>query len=286
MQPRARLWSLVTVLVALVGLLLYLESRGLGPRSKIREIRAAMSAGAPQHAAVLNTCPVCGQRSVFGPAGRIPRPGARCNRCGTLERHRQLYLYLQRKTDLFRDEFSVLHFSPARGLARRLKTQANLHYVTSEYDKPADLQLDLTRLDLPDESWDVILCYHVFEHIPDDRAGMREMFRVLKPGGLAVVQVPVREEPDTLEDLAVITDEERVRLYGQADHVRYYGWKDFADRFEEVGFEVTIERFGHELSPEEVREYALDPNERIYLLRKPARSARAASADTAPVTDS
>jgi ubiquinone/menaquinone biosynthesis C-methylase UbiE len=132
------------------------------------------------------------------------------------------------------------------------------------------LQLDLTRLTLPDESWDVVICYHVFEHIPDDRAAMREMYRVLKPGGWAVVQVPVRDVPETLEDPTVQTAEERVRLFGQRDHVRYYGWRDFADRLEDAGFEVTIERFGRELSAEDVKTYALNPNERIYHLRKPA----------------
>jgi len=271
MRRQTRLWILVVILAALVAVFARVESQRESEGAGIRELWNEASDTVRARTAPKNTCPVCGHRSVFGPAGRIPRPRARCNVCGTLERHRLLYLYLQRKTNFFHERLDVLHFSPAPGLVRAFKQQANLYYVTSEYDRPADLQLDLTQLDLPDESWDVILCYHVFEHIPADRKGMSEMFRVLRPGGWAVVQVPVREEPETLEDPNVTTAEERIRLYGQDDHVRYYGWKDFADRLEQAGFEVSIERFGRELSAAEIEEYRLDPDERIYVLRKPGR---------------
>lgn len=219
-----------------------------------------------------NTCPVCLQTVGFVPAGDpTPRLLAACPYCGSLERQRLLYLYLRQKTNLFRDRLSVLHFSPERGLAGALAAQRNLEYATSWYEsnRRADYHLDLTKLALPDNSWDVMIVYHILEHIPDDAAAMREMYRVLKPGGWAVVQVPTREQPDTHQDPSIDTAEERQREYGNADHVRYYGWKDFSDRLERAGFQVTIERFGRELSDGAVREFALDRDERIYLVRKP-----------------
>jgi len=219
-----------------------------------------------------NTCPVCLQTVSFLPAADPPRPLAGCPYCGSLERHRLLYLYMRQKTALFRDQLSVLHFSPERGLGAALSNQKNLTYATSWYepDRPADYHLDLTKLDLADNSWDVLLLYHIFEHIADDRAAMREAFRVLKPGGFALVQVPTLEQPDTYEDPNVVTEEERAKKYGPG-HVRYYGGKDFSDRLTQAGFQVTIERFGHELTDSAIREFALDRNERIYLVRKPLK---------------
>jgi len=224
-----------------------------------------------QPAVQTNTCPVCLQTLAFIPSGTPPRPLALCPYCGSLERHRLLYLYLRQKTNLFRDELSVLHFSPERGLGGALASQRNLKYATSWYesDRPADYHLDLTNLALPDNSWDVLIAYHVLEHIPDDRKAMREMFRVLKPGGWAAVQVPIGDAPDTDEDPSVDTEAERTERFGQFDHLRLYGWQDFADRLTQAGFTVTIERFGHELSEGAIKQFALDRNERIYMVRKP-----------------
>jgi ubiquinone/menaquinone biosynthesis C-methylase UbiE len=183
-------------------------------------------------------------------------------------------LYLTQRTNLFKDPLSALHFSPERGLEARLRAQKNLTYATSWYqaDRAADFHLDLTNLALPDESWDVMIAYHILEHIPEDRKAMREMYRVLKPGGWAALQVPVREDPNSLEDPSADTEAERKEKFLQSDHVRYYGWKDFANRLEEAGFHVSIERFGRELSAETVEEFALRRDERIYIARKPGKS--------------
>jgi SAM-dependent methyltransferase len=183
-------------------------------------------------------------------------------------------LFLQQKTNLFTDSLSVLHFSPERGLSEALRAKANLNYATSWYeaDRPANFHLDLTSLALPSESWDVVIAYHILEHITEDVKAMREIYRVLKPGGWAVLQVPVRDQPDSLEDPSIVTDRARNEMFGQHDHVRYYGWKDFSDRLVTAGFKVTIERFGRELSDEMMREFALDRDERIYVARKPTES--------------
>jgi SAM-dependent methyltransferase len=218
-----------------------------------------------------NTCPVCLHTLAFIPFGNRTRALAGCPYCGSLERHRLLYLYLRQKTNLFRDELSVLHFSPERGLSAALRSQRNLKYATSWYeaDRPADFHLDLTNLAQPDNSWDVLIVYHILEHIPEDRKAMREMLRVLKPGGWAVVQVPTRVQPDTFEDPSIVTEKDRLEKYGKEDHVRFYGWKDFPDRLTQAGFMVTVEPFAHELTEGAIEEFALDRDERIYLLKKP-----------------
>jgi len=274
MGAKVRVVTLSLVLLAAVLGFVYLQRAGDGSEAVVRALPPAVTsalgiAAAPQ----TNTCPVCLQTLAFIPSGTPPRPLALCPYCGSLERHRLLYLYLRQKTNLFRDELSVLHFSPERGLGGALASQRNLKYATSWYepDRPADYHLDLTNLALADNSWDVLIAYHVLEHIPDDRKAMREMYRVLKPGGWAAVQVPIRNEPDTYEDASVDTDEERTEKFGQFDHLRFYGWQDFADRLTQAGFNVTIERFGHELSDSAIREFALDRNERIYLVRKPLK---------------
>jgi predicted SAM-dependent methyltransferase len=256
MRINVRVLTLSSLLVIIAGVYLARTDRGLAWLG-VEPVQT-------------NTCPVCLQATPFVPSGLPPRPRAACPYCGSLERHRLLYLYLRQKTNLFRDQLSVLHFSPERGLGGALAAQRNLRYASSWYEpeRPADYHLDLTNLALPDNSWDVLIVYHILEHITDDRQAMREMHRVLKPGGWAVVQVPTREVPDTLEDPAIVTAEQRAEKYGLPEHVRYYGWKDFADRLTAAGFDVTIERFAQELSDSAVQEFALDRNERIYLVRK------------------
>jgi SAM-dependent methyltransferase len=268
MRITRRLLALSFLLFVALGVA-YLGLADRGIERALNALPPGVSAALGVPTVQLNTCPVCLQSSTFVPMGPS-RLRAACPACGSLERHRLLYLYLRQKTNLFTAPLSVLHFSPEPGLGAALAGQKNLTYATSWYEpeRQADLHLDLTNLALPDASWDVLICNHVFEHIPDDRRAMREMYRVLKPGGWAVVSVPVREQPETLEDPAVDTPEERVERFGRFDHVRSYGWKDFADRLTEAGFEVTIERFGQGLSDSAVKEFALSRNELIYLIRK------------------
>ncbi len=256
--------SSLLLLTAVLAISVSLEGVAPPPSPAFSGVRPALP--------LATTCPVCGQRSVFAPYGNPHRARAMCTVCGSLERHRLLNFYLKEKTNLYTDRLSVLHFSPEKGLSAVLKAQKNLTYATSWYetDRPADYHLDLTALALPDESWDVLIVYHILEHITDDRTAMREMYRVLKPGGWAVVQVPVLEQPGSIEDPSADTPEERTAKFGRFDHVRHYGWQDFTDRLTAAGFEVTTERFGRELSDEQVRKFGLDRDERIYLLRKPA----------------
>jgi SAM-dependent methyltransferase len=185
-------------------------------------------------------CPICGGSArAFLPFGRVPRPNAKCPTCGSLERHRQLWLFFRRQTDLFDGRRkSMLHFAPERMLATRLSKIDNLQYVSADLiDRSAAVRVDITNMPFTTGAFDVLLCSHVLEHIPDDRRAMRECLRVMKQEGLAIFMVPVTV-PVTVEDPTITDPAERERLFGQHDHVRCYGM-DIVQRLEQAGFEVA-----------------------------------------------
>lgn len=193
-------------------------------------------------------CPCCGGSfRTFRP--HRGRSGAKCPACGSLERHRVLWVYLEQRTNLLTAPLDVLHVAPEYSLRRRLRSQAHLNYVAADLDSPlADVQLDVTRMPFSNDSFDVVLCNHVLEHVSDDRAAMREIERVLRPGGWAILLVPIdRSRPTTFEDPAVASPKQRLEYYGQEDHARLYG-VDYANRLASAGFEVSIDDFGKELS--------------------------------------
>jgi SAM-dependent methyltransferase len=223
------------------------------------------------------TCPCCGRTARKFMPTVLPvgpnRPGARCPHCGARDRQRHLWLYLERKTNLFTDPLRVLHFAPERIFENRLRAQPNLDYVSTDLERArADVKADITDLPFPDDAFDVILCSHVLEHVPDDAQAMRELHRVLRPGGWAVVLVPIdfsREE--TFEDPAVVDPPDRERLFGQADHVRVYG-RDLKARLQAAGFTVRVEDFRGELGEAEARRYGLRPrNPDLHLCLKTER---------------
>jgi SAM-dependent methyltransferase len=154
--------------------------------------------------------------------------------------------------------------------AARLRALPSLRYLSADLASPrAMLRADVQRLPLPDASFDAILCHHVLEHVPDDRAALGELLRVLRPGGWAILQSPVRKTlAATLEDASVVDPRERERLYGQSDHLRQYG-RDYAGRLREAGFEVRAERFFKTLPSELRARYGLKP-ETIWLCLRPA----------------
>lgn len=145
-----------------------------------------------------------------------------------------------------------------------------MDYVSADLALPfATVKVDITHLPFDDHDFDAVVCLHVLEHIPDDRRAMSEIFRVMKPGSWAIMMVPMdKSRPTTLEDPTIVSPQERLRLYGQEDHVRFYG-ADFTERLRQAGFTVTIDGYAGELSPETVRAYALDATEDIFLCRKP-----------------
>lgn len=214
-------------------------------------------------------CPCCGGAfRTFLPFNQ--RPQAECPACGVMERHRLMWLYLQHRTDFFDARLRVLHFAPTYTFYRRFCTLPNLDYIPVDLcQRPARLWLDITRLPLQSASVDVIICSHVLEHIPDDRQAMRELYRVLRPGGWAVLQVPLDlERATTFEDPTVTAPEERARLFGQDDHVRIYG-RDYPERLASVGFLVTVEPFARNIGPVAQRRYGLQADEDLYICARP-----------------
>lgn len=178
-------------------------------------------------------CPFCGWRGYrFEPFGNIAlyRADAQCPRCGSLERHRAAHLLLK---DRIGPGQRVLHAAPEDHMITWLVRRAS-DYINFDLYVPAMRQMDITALDLPDSSRTLVWCSHVLEHIPDDARALSELYRVLEPGGIAVLQVPIGGET-TYEDAAVRTEEQRLKAFLQEDHVRLYG-RDLRQRIEAAGF--------------------------------------------------
>jgi SAM-dependent methyltransferase len=193
-----------------------------------------------------------------------------CPRCGAQARHRALWLYLHERTNLFSGEgLSVLHFAPEHALGRRLAATPGIRYVSADLDAPEAMEhFDITDIPHPDDSWDAILCIHVLEHVPDDRRAMRELHRILKPEGWAIVLVPLDlDRAETYEDPSITDPAERERAFWQADHLRLYG-RDLPDRLREAGFEVTVDRWVRDLDPGVIERHGLFPLEDMYVCRK------------------
>ncbi|MBN1757184.1 MAG: class I SAM-dependent methyltransferase [Chitinispirillaceae bacterium] len=219
------------------------------------------------------TCPVC-NRSFrrFIPGGGINRrPDARCPACDALERHRLFGLFLRRTTNLLTRNQVLLHFAPERCFRQLFKNSANGEYVTADLQSPlAEVHTDITALVFPDRRFDALICLHVLEHIADDAAALKELFRVLKPGGTAYILTPVEQSLEkTIEDREGSTAEERTERFDAPDHLRKYG-RDFVQRIGSAGFRVEAIDFYKELKPEERKKYGLIPGEFIYRCTRPA----------------
>lgn len=187
----------------------------------------------------------------------------------SLERHRLLWLYLKNETNFFKAHKSVLHFAPEQCFFKRFRKLKNLNYTTTDLLSPiADVKADICNLPFEDNSYDIILCNHVLEHIPDDTKAMQELYRVMKPGGWGVFQIPQdlnREE--TFEDNSITDRTERALIFGQYDHVRVYG-RDYFDKLRSVGFKVEETDYTSQLSKEEIKKYCLAKGEIIPVVFK------------------
>lgn len=217
------------------------------------------------------TCPVCdSQFSKFVPYGRVARENALCPNCLALERHRLMWLYLKSKTTFFKKGQDILHIAPELCFIKPFEVLHGEQYITADLESPlAKVKLDVHDMPFESNHFDVAFCNHVMEHVADDHKAMTEILRVLRPGGWAIIQIPIfHPQPDVTQEDSNVTDpKERDRLYGQDDHVRLYG-KDYGDRLRKAGFEVTEEDYVNELSIEEQKRFALPKDEVIYLCRK------------------
>ncbi len=192
-----------------------------------------------------------------------------CPRCMSNARERFLYLYLKSKTAVFTEDLRLLHIAPEPHLARRLRDVRRIDYVSGDLlDQVVDVKLDVMMLPFRDYSFDMIICNHVLEHVADDRAAMSELHRVLRPGRPALLQVPIAMAlEETLEDPTAVTDAERIRLFGQRDHVRLYAAGDYMRRLEAVGFRVSLSRAVDCVGDEAVARYALLRDEPVFFCR-------------------
>ncbi len=226
-------------------------------------------------------CPVCGRSSRrFREFGATRREDAECVYCGALERHRLVWLFLDKRTDLFDGSSKkVLHVAPEACLEPRLKERLGTGYLTADLHNPrAMIRMDIADIAYSDQSFDVIYCSHVLEHVPDDRQAMREFYRVLKDDGWAILLVPV-EGTETIEDPSVASPDDRLRLFGQEDHVRRYG-SDYLERLREAGFEVEVVRVADLVDDRTAAEMGLTAaSGDIYYCTKPAAGALAAEAE-------
>lgn len=215
-------------------------------------------------------CPICGGsfRKML-PYGNQGAENRLCPKCLSLERHRMLWLYISRHTQLLQSETRILHIAPEQSLRRILKKTHGASYVTADLKSPiADLHFDVMHIPLPDNSYDVIFCNHVLEHVENDITAMKELYRILIPGGWAVMQVPLNPNLETTyEDFSITSPAEREKVFGQYDHVRWHG-RDYPDRLRMAGF--VVEEFDplRFYSTDEMDYFRIDVNEKMFIARK------------------
>ncbi len=186
------------------------------------------------------------------------RENALCPGTLSLERHRLLWLYLERETSFLTDSIKVLHVAPEQVFYQKFRSFSHWDYTTTDLYSPlADVKADLRKLPFEDHAYDLILCNHVLEHIPDHLQALSELYRVLKKGGTLIAQVPLdlnREK--TFEDPTITDPQERSRIFGQYDHVRIYG-KDYSDFLNQTGFSSQCIPYTEQLTKKEIDTYAL-----------------------------
>lgn len=218
-------------------------------------------------------CTVCDHHyRKFLPYGRgkSSRSNALCPNCLSLERHRLMWLFLKDKTDFFQNkELKILHVAPELCFIKRFEKVHGDNYITADLESPlAKVKMDVHDIPFEDNSFDVVFCNHVLEHVDDDFKVMKEFQRVLKPGGWAILQSPIWYHLETTyEDLSITDPKERLEHFGQEDHVRIYG-RDYADRLRQGGFDVVEDDLVKSLTKDEVKKFALPEEESICLCKK------------------
>jgi hypothetical protein len=193
-----------------------------------------------------------------------------CPRCMSNARERLAYLYLKDRTSLFEKPARLLHVAPEPQLASVLKRSPHIKYVNADLVGPGVMShFDIQQTPFPDEVFDVVICNHVMEHVADDSVAMAEVYRVLKPGGWALLQVPVALALDhTIEDPTATTESQRIERFGQEDHVRLYSRADYIQRLKASGFEVKVENYPIALGSAKVDRFGLVEEEEVFLCSK------------------
>lgn len=218
-------------------------------------------------------CPVCERSfSKFLSYGSnvTHRENVLCPYDLTLERHRLMWIYLKDHSDFFTaDQLNVLHIAPEQCFHKKFKAQKNINYLTADLVSPiADMHFDLHSIPLEDNRFDVVFCNHVMEHVDDALQCMRELYRVMRPGGWAIMQVPQDfSRETTYEDPSIVSPEDREKHYWQKDHVRLFG-KDYPQWLEKAGFTVEVFNKEEALGADLMERYRISPSEVLYIFRK------------------
>lgn len=211
-----------------------------------------------------------------GVVGGLRREDDRCPVCHAQGRTRLIRFHLERETAIGREALSLLHVAPDLGLLLWMRRLGRLDYTASDLDGaryhhvPGLVKADLTRAPFPDAAFDIVICSHVLEHIPDDAAAMRELFRITRPGGTLLALVPMATDGGPTEEDAAVTDAAgRERRFGQWDHVRLYGREDFVARLAAAGFAVSLyDAFAADAAAAAAQR--LNPRELLPVCRRPA----------------
>lgn len=219
------------------------------------------------------TCPCCGWRLRAFTAGGTSlrrRHLSYCPRCNSKARHRRIWLFLQERTNLFDGELRLFEVSPKFSFARRFVRMRGLDYLGADLvARPhVGLRMDLTSTPIRSETFDALICVHVLEEIADDASAISELYRILRPGGWALVSVPTDMERPTYEDPTITDPKERKRVFGEKAHVRIYGY-DLVDRLEAAGFEVEVD-LAKDLDRSVRDRYGLRDDENIFFCRRAA----------------
>lgn len=185
-----------------------------------------------------------------------------CPGCGSMPRDRRLFAEFKKEFSN-QEKIRLLDFSPSRSLYRRLKQTKNIQYFPTDLstDFISEYQYDITDIPQEDQFFDFIFCYHILEHIDEDAIAMKELYRVLKNKGTAFVQTPFKQG-EIYEDASIKSEADRLKYFGQKDHVRIYSVDSLADRLKKTGFEVKIKTFGED------DYFGLRKDETILLLTK------------------
>jgi SAM-dependent methyltransferase len=223
-------------------------------------------------------CPICGGRFRRMRHGR-GRRDVQCPRCGSYERVRALWLFLRDQTDLTEGSHRLLHFAPEPSIAAAIEALPGVSYLSADISPGVAMEVaDITAIPHPADSFDVVICSHVLEHVPEDRRAMSEVFRALRPGGTAYFMQPVDfGRAETYEDASIVAPEQRRRAFGQFNHVRVYG-RDLRQRLGSAGFDVAERRYTEELEPAERARYALQDGDAtaredvVFVATKPTHS--------------
>ena len=207
--------------------------------------------------------------SFFTYGYRSPRKNVLSPGTLSLERHRLIWLYLKNQTDFFTKKASVLHIAPEQCFLSRFKKLNHLKYISTDLSSPiVDIQANIKNLPFEDNSFDIVLCNHVLEHIDDDRQALKEIHRVLRKGGWGIIQVPLdQDRKETFEDDSITSKKERTQIFGQYDHLRIYGL-DYFDLLRSIGFVVEPIPYASQLSDSEIDKFRLQKEEILPIVRK------------------